>query len=199
MAIKKALLVVGALGLVLVGGAAYTYACATCGCSAKKTAAVTRTAPFTVVDVTGAAKGTELCYICRNGGAPSFVIFIRRTDGHIRHLAPEVQKVVDANKAKRVKAFVVLLGEDNTANREALATLAKDLKLTIPLTIAKDGAKGPKAYNLPAKFDTLVLVANENRVLSTVGVNCAKDACGCTKCGKVDGLVAASKTLLTGI
>lgn len=199
MVSKRTLLVAGAVAAVVLGGAAYAYACATCGCSAPKATAVTRTAPFTVLDVTGPAKGQELCYICRNGGAPTFVVFTRRTDGHIRHLAPEVQKLVDAHKDANVRAFVVLLGEKSQANRDALAALAKDLKLTIPLTIAADGAKGPKSYNLPAGFDTLVLVANNNRVLTTVDVNCAKDSCGCTKCGKVDDLVAAGKTLLNNI
>ena len=198
MVSKRNLILVGVFALVLVGVGAYSYACATCGCSAKKTT-VAVTAPFTVHDVTGPAQGQDLCYICRYGGKPTFVVFTRRTDGHIRHLAPEIQKVVAANKAKGVQAFVVLLDENTKANRDKLAALAKDLELTIPLTIAADGAKGPKSYSLPARFDTLVLVANRNKVLSAVDVNCAKSACGCTTCGKVSEIAAASKTLLSKI
>ena len=200
MVSKRSVILAGVFGLVLVGVAAFSYACATCGCSAgAKAAKVAVTKPFDVLDVTGPAKGEKLCYICRYGGGPSFVVFTRRADGHIRHLAPEIQKAVTANAKHGVRAFVVLLADNTEANRAKLTALAKELHLTIPLTIAGDGAKGPASYELPAKFDTRVLVANRNKVLSTIEVNCAKDACGSTQCARVSDVAAASKTLVDSL
>ena len=201
MANKRILLLTGGLVVAIVGLTAWAYAgCGTCGAGATapaKTATVTP--PFTVHDVTGPAKGQSLCYVCRYGGRPSFVVFTRSTGGHVRHLAKTVDKLVTDNKAKRLRAFVVLLGENSEANRAALAALAKDHNLTIPLTIAADGAKGPKGYTLPKDFDTLVLVSHRNKVHNTITVNCAKETCGCTKCAKVADVLHAGKHLLKDI
>ena len=196
MVSKRTLVLAAVSAVVVLGAVATAYACATCGCSAAETTKVAATAPFTVHDVTGPAKGQDLCYICRYGGRPQFVVFTRTTDGHIRHLAPEIQKVVTANKEKGVGAFIVLLADNTKANRDKLTALAKDLNLTIPLTIAADGAKGPKGYTLPEGFDTHVLVAHRNKVQHTITVNCSKETCGCTKCAKVADVLHAGKHLL---
>ena len=201
MVSKKSLLLVGAFALVLVGATAYTYACATCGCSGQAakpagTAQPAVTRPFTVLDVTGPAKGQKLCYICRYGGRPSFVVFTRRADGHIRHLAPAIDKLVAQNAKARLAGFVVLLGEDNQANRESLAALAKEHNLAIPLTIAP---AAPKGYALPKDFDTVVLVSHRNQVRNTIAVNCAQDHCRCTKCAKVADVLHAGEHLLKNI
>lgn len=195
---RKTFVLVALVGLAVVGAAA-AYACATCGCSAPKPAQVAVTRPFTVHDVTGAVKGQDTCYICRNGGKPTLILFARRTDGHLRHLAPAVDQFVADNKGKDVRAFVVLLDANTQANRDKLAALAREHKLSIPLTIAADGVKGPKPYNLPASFDTRVVVANRNKVLNTIDVNCAKSACGCTKCARVNDVAEAGKALLGSI
>ena len=204
MANKRSLLILGGVALIIIGLAAWGSACPTCGCWGAKGAkgakpaktAVTTTPPFTVLDVTGPAKGQKLCYICRYGGSPSFVVFTRRTDGHVQHLAKAIDTFVAENKKARVRAFVVFLGENNKANRDKLAGLAKAHNLTIPLTIAATGTANPKGYNLPKSFDTLVLVTRRNKVHSTIAVNCAKDACGCTKCAKVADVLDAGKHLL---
>jgi len=198
MATKRILVLAAGLLVAIVGLAAWSYAgCGACGGhAAAPTKTATVTPPFTVHDVTGPAKGQSLCYICRYGGRPSFVVFTRSTDGHVRHLAKTIDTFVAEHKAKGVRAFVVLLGENNEANRTKLAALAKEHGLTIPLTIPATGAKPPKGYPLPEGFDTHVLVAHRNKVHNTITVHCSKETCGCTKCAKVADVLDAGKRLL---
>lgn len=202
---KKLLVLAGALGLV-VGFAAWAYAgCGACGAGghapAKTTGdvAVTRTTPFQVRDVTGPAKGQELCYICRYGGRPSFVVFTRGLDGHLPETAKAVDRLVQTHKDQRLAGFVVLLGEDTKANRQRLARLARKHDLSIPLTIAADGKQGPKAYRLDGHWDTLVLVTHRNKVHKALTLHCDAKACSSKGCAKTDKIAEAGKELLDSI
>jgi len=202
MNIHRLLLVCGLFLLGVSGFAVWTYAgCGACGPAEApaEAAAVTATLPFPVYDVTGPAKGKELCYVCRNGGRPAFVIFTRTLGGHFPAAVKAVDTLVEQNQAKKLTGFVVLLGENSDANRAKLSGLAKEHKLTIPLTIAADGAKGPSNYKLGEEFDTLVLVANQNKVLETIALHCHAKACGSGACGKTDAIAEAGKKLLGSI
>ena len=79
-------------------------------------------------------------------------------------LVKAIDKFVADNKSKRMVGLVVLLDENNEANRKKLEELAESNKIAIPLTIAVDGAKGPGAYTLNAKVPITVLVSRRNRV-----------------------------------
>lgn len=202
---KKLLVLAGALGLV-VGIAAWAYAgCGACGGGAPAPAkttgdvAITRTAPFDVHDVTGPAKGQELCYICRYGGRPSLVVFTRTLDGHLPETAKAIDRLVHKHKAQRLAGFVVLLGENTPAHRQRLARLATDHNLAIPLTIASDGKAGPKAYKLDGHWDTLVLVTHRNKVHKALTVHCHAKACSTEGCARTDQIVEAGTELLNGI
>ena len=204
MVSKKTILLVALLGVALLG--AYAVAgpqcCGTCGGGAKTATppALTRTTPFTVLDVTGPAAGQELCYICRYGGRPSLVVFTRTTEGHFPEVAAAVDKLVQAHKDARLTGFVVLLGENTKANRERLAALAKEHNLTVPLTIAADGPAGPKAYNLAdRKFDTLVLATHRNRVRSSHVVTPKCTTCPTTRANTIAEINTAGKDLLDNI
>ena len=195
---------VAAFALSLVGVVALSDAgCGACGAApepqAPSTPAVSATTPFQVLDVTGPAKGQKLCYICRYGGRPSLVVFTRRTDGHFPELVKAIDRSVADNKAARMAGFVVLLGENSEANRAGLTKLATDLGLTIPLTIAADGAKGPAAYGLDGHFDTLVLVSNRNKVLDSVALHCDAKQCDSKACAGIGRVAQAAAGMLKGI
>ena len=157
---------------------------------------VTQTTPFQVVDVTGPAKGTTLCYVCRYGGRPSLVVFTRTLDGHFPDVAKAAEKFVVDNKERRAAGFVVLLGSNTKANRDTLAKLADTHKLTIPLTIAADGPKGPADYKLGGNFDTLVLVTRRNRVQSSFPLQCTARRCARTDCAQTGDILAAARGAL---
>jgi len=204
MVSKKTTLLVALLGVALLGDHAVAgpKCCGTCGGGDKpaEPAALTRTAPFNVLDVTGPAAGQQLCYICRYGGRPSLVVFTRTTEGHFPEVAAAVDKLVQAHKDARLTGFVVLLGENTKANRERLAGLAKEHGLTVPLTIAADGPAGPKAYNLAArKFDTLVLTTHRNRVRSTHAVSPKCTTCPATRANTIAEINTAGKDLIDNI
>ena len=199
---SKSALFVGALfSLAVAGTAVWTYAgCGACGpAAAPAKTAVTNTLPFPVHDVTGPAKGKKLCYVCQYGGRPSFLVFTRTLDGHFPGAVKAIDTLVQENQAKKLTGFVVLLGENSDANRSKLTALAKEHKFTIPLTIAADGAKGPSNYRLGSEFDTLVLVANRNKVLEAIAVHCHAKACGSSACGKTGTIAEAGKKLLDNI
>jgi hypothetical protein len=205
MVSKRILAVAGVFTLVVGGWAVWAYSgCGACGGHAAKpvetqaTTVATMT-PFEVIDVTGPAKGKELCYICRYGGRPQFVVFTRTTDGHFADVAKAVDTFVAAHKDQRLAGFVVLLAENNEANRATLTKLAADHKLSIPLTIAADGPAGPKSYNLGNDFQTLVLVAHKNKVHNTIPLQCIAKTCGSKDCAKTETIAEAGKELLGSI
>jgi len=90
-------------------------------------------------------------------------------------LAKAIDKFVADNKEKRAVAFVVLLDEDNEGNQAKLAAVAKKNDLTIPLTLAGDGAKGPAAYKLNAEVPITVLVARRNKVQANFALAATAD------------------------
>jgi hypothetical protein len=203
MVSKRVFLLSSVFAVLLLGAGVWAYA-QCCGQPAAQPAAapppITSTGPFTVRDVTGPAAGQDLCYICRYGGRPSLVVFTRTTEGHFANVAAAVDKLVAANKQARLAGFVVLLGENNKANRERLAGLAREHKLTIPLTIAADGADGPKAYNLAEReFDTLVLATHRNRVRSTHRVVAKCGTCTSTCGNQIADITTAGRKLLEDI
>ena len=203
MARKSLLLLAAGMAFVVLGAAAWVYAgCGACGAGAaveaKPTAEVqvTSTAPFKVLDVTGPAKGQELCYICRYGGRPSLVVFTRTTSGHFPAIAKAVDTFVAENRAQRAAGFIVLLGERNATNQAALAALAKEHGLALPLTIALDGPKGPASYKLEGHFDTVVLVTHKNKVHKAFALHCDAPACSSTKCAQTGDIQAAARKVL---
>ncbi|MBM4032041.1 MAG: hypothetical protein FJ291_09675 [Planctomycetes bacterium] len=203
------------LGLCVLGAAAVAVYAACGHCGAPTTPArvevkpevkvlaevkVKETPPFDVLDVTGPNKDKErVCYICTYGGRPSFVILTRALGGHFGDLVKALDKFVCEHGDKRMAGFVAYLGANSEENREALRKLAKDLSLTIPLTIALDGEKGPGAYKLDGHFDTVVLVCHKDKVERSFILHCETAACTSKECMKLDSIVEAGTNMLKGI
>jgi hypothetical protein len=110
--------------------------------------------PFQVVDVNGPNKGKELCYRCQYGIAPVMAAFVNGDVAKSEQLILQVQKITDANKEKGLKSFVVYMGGPEL--KESIQKLAKEKKITVPLTFLPKGAKegdiasykiSPKAKN----------------------------------------------------
>jgi len=111
-------------------------------------------------------------------------------------LAKAVDTFVADNKSKRMAAFVILLDEKSEANQKKLADLAKAGELSVPLTIAADGAKGPGAYKIHADVPITVLVSSRNRVQANFAL--AGDAPSGEEALKKEAepILAAAKKLL---
>src|SRR5688572_14482127 len=119
---------------------------------------------FTVLDVTGPAKGKSLCYRCRYGERPVVTIFTHEVDEKLAELVKKVDEKVAAKKDENLAAFVVVLTDDPDAVKPKLAEVAEkhDIK-NVPLTMF-DGIEGPPEYKLSADADTTVMMWNDNEV-----------------------------------
>jgi len=109
-------------------------------------------------------------------------------------LAKAIDKFVADNKEKGAASFVVLLDENNEGSQAKLTEVAKKNGLTIPLTIAGDGAKGPGAYKLNPDVPITVLVSRKNKVQANfaLAASAGEDA---QKKEVADILAAAAKVL----
>lgn len=121
---------------------------------------------FIVRDVTGPNQGKSLCYRCSYGGRPVVSVFTRGADGKISELVKELDLVVGENADKQMRAFVVLLSDDEDADAGKLTKLAEDKEVkSTPLTIF-DGLAGPPEYKIAKDADVTVLMWRGQKVLA---------------------------------
>lgn len=124
----------------------------------------TRVPAFNVRDVTGPHKGETLCYRCQYGARPVACVFAREATAEVIDLAKKIDEVVGKNKDSKMAAFVVVVTEDADAAEKALASAAKDKKITdTPLTVI-EGATGPSNYKLSKDADVTVMMWVESEV-----------------------------------
>lgn len=109
-------------------------------------------------------------------------------------LVKAIDKFVAANKEKRAAAYVVVLAENNEANQAQLAELAKKEGLSVPLTLALEGAQGPKSYKLHPEVPITVLVAKKNRVQANFALAAAADEEAQKR--EISGILAAAAKVL---
>ncbi len=148
-------------------------------------------AAFYVKDVTGPAAGTKLCYRCRYGNRPTVSIFTRSVDGNVTSLIQKIDGVVGQNQGKDMKAFVVLLTEEETAAAKTLKDTAEKGKIAnTPLTTF-DGAVGPDKYKISKDADITVMMWVDGKLQ----VNEALKAAELTE-EKIAGLVGQTSKIL---
>jgi len=97
-----------------------------------------------------------------------FLVFARALDDRLASLAKAIETNVAANKGDRRSAFFVLLIDNNAENQEKVAAFADKRGVTLPMTIALEGSKGPGAYKLNP--DDPLLLNNWGYLLAEHGV-----------------------------
>jgi peroxiredoxin len=118
---------------------------------------------FNVNAITGAKKGTELCYVCLYNAEkrPAVVlIFSQKADENIA----KVVKAVDAVQKNNDKLGTVLVGVGGVTSSD-LEKLQDTHKLTCPLTVAVD-KDGPRAYQLNKDAAVTVMVYRQGGVVT---------------------------------
>ncbi len=120
--------------------------------------------PFQVVDVTGPNKGKELCYRCQYGSAPVMAAFINGDTAKAGKLLTDMQKIVDSHK--NLRSFVVFMKGPDA--KDEIQKIAKENKVTIPLTFLPKGAKEEDiaSYKISASAKNTVLLWNRSVVKS---------------------------------
>lgn len=128
-------------------------------------------AAFNVKDITGPSAGKSLCYRCQFGNRPVVGVFTRdASDKNLAKLVSEVDKVVEANKDKKMAAFVVVLTEDADKVAPKLEEIAKQNGIkNVPLTIF-DGNAGPEEYKITKDSSTTVMTWSEGKVKTNVAL-----------------------------
>ena len=67
--------------------------------------------------------------------------FVKNDPAQVASVATHIQKLTDANKAKNLRAFVVVMGGPET--KGTIDKIAADKKVTIPLTFLPAGTSQP--------------------------------------------------------
>lgn len=119
---------------------------------------------FDVVDVTGPSKGKQLCYRCQYGFAPVAAAFINGDPMQSGELLAHLQKLVDEHKARNLRSFVVYMGGAET--RAAIEKVAKEKKISIPLTFLPAGPKAAdiSAYRISPEAQSTLILWNKGKV-----------------------------------
>lgn len=119
---------------------------------------------FQVVDVTGPNKGKELCYRCQYGVSPVLAAFVNGSPSKSAKLLTEMQKIVDARKATRLKSFVIFMGGPET--KDAIEKIAAEKKITIPLVFLPKGVKEEDiaSYKINPSAKNTVILWNSSTV-----------------------------------
>lgn len=113
---------------------------------------------FQVVDVNGPNKGEQLCYRCSYGNNAVVAAFINGDASKSSALVADLQKMVDARKAKGLKSFVVFMGGPEL--KQPIQSIAKNQKISLPMTFLPKGVgEGDiAAYKInPSAHNTILL------------------------------------------
>uniref|UniRef100_A0A7C4LKP0 Redoxin domain-containing protein n=1 Tax=Schlesneria paludicola TaxID=360056 RepID=A0A7C4LKP0_9PLAN len=147
---------------------------------------------FFVCDVTGPAKGEELCYRCKYGDRPVVTIFTRVMTPEVTQLAKAIDGVVAKNEDSRMAGFVVVMTEDPDKVKSELTAAAEKAQLTkVPLTTFK-GSDGPAAYKINKDAEVTVMMWVDGAVKVSKGFAKAKQL----DKAAIDTLVADTKQIL---
>ena len=111
-------------------------------------------------------------------------------------LVKEVDKFVEDHKPDRMAGYVVLLAKNDEENRKKLADFAEAKSISLPLTIAVDGPKGPAAYKLNSDVPITVLVSKRNKVEANLVLPAPEPKDPETQKAEVAQVIAAAEKLI---
>jgi len=111
-------------------------------------------------------------------------------------LARAIDKNVADHKGDKRAGFIVLLIDNDAGNREKVAAFAKEHAISIPMTIALEGSRGPRAYRLHADVPITVLAYERKTVKANFALVAAAPSDEAAQAKEVaDILAAADKAL----
>lgn len=145
---------------------------------------------FYVTDVTGPAKGDELCYRCKYGDRPVVCVFTKEMTTEVAELSKAIDGVVAKNEEARMAGFVVVLDNSEKATAACKDAASAQKIAKVPLTTSKE-SHGPASYKLNPEADVTVMMWVDGAVKVSKGF-----AKGQLKKDAVDALVADTKQIL---
>ena len=118
---------------------------------------------FFLRQVTGSRPNLALCLVCRYGRRPVVLMCVREVDAQVEELIERVDRVVDDHRGVGLRGFALWLEPDVRKAQPQMATLARQRKISIPLTFPVESG-GPRSMDLPKKAAVTVLMYR-NRVV----------------------------------
>ena len=137
--------------------------------------------PFNVTKLAGAegdgvAVGANLCYRCKNGGRPQVMVFTRSSDKQVVELVQKLDKSLNENSTKNLRAFVNVMGDDKaSAKKEAKKLAANSKAKEVPFVVPNEVENGPGDYGLNQKAAVTVILAAGGEVKANHAFASAKD------------------------
>jgi hypothetical protein len=98
-------------------------------------------------------------------------VFARKADDGLASFVKHLDEVVTENASKKAKGTVVLLAAsgDVAPVGSQLEAIARDEKIAhVPLTLSKDGPKGPEDYRLSENAAVTVVVYDKTMTVTEV-------------------------------
>ncbi len=124
---------------------------------------------FYVREVTGSRPNLAVCLVCKNGSRPSVLVAVRKLDAQVESLLEAVDRTVDSHRADSLRGFAIFLTREGHGVREIqpqLMTLARERKLSLPLTVPVESATGPTGLTIPADAQATVFLYADKRIVS---------------------------------
>ncbi len=116
--------------------------------------------------VTGPLMNRSVCYVCRNGGRPVVMVFLRKFGAEVKPLLKQVDSLVDDHRADGLRSFGVFVTKDPSEAISEVQTFSFDNKIALPLTVASDAIAEPHCQNLNAQAEVTVVLYNKRRVVN---------------------------------
>jgi hypothetical protein len=126
--------------------------------------------PFYVTKCAGAesdsvAVGKNLCYRCKNSDRPQVMVFTRSTDEKVVALVKQLDEQIKKNEEAQLRAFVNNLGDSKDTASAAAKKLAESSKaVNIPFVVPNEFENGPADYDINAKADITIILAEGGKV-----------------------------------
>jgi hypothetical protein len=149
---------------------------------------------FYVREVNGPRPHLAVCLVCKNGSRPSVLVAVRKLDAQVESLLEAVDRSIDGHRADGLRGFAIFLTREGNGVREIqpqLMTLARERKLSLPLTIPVESATGPTGLTIPPDAQATVFLYAHKRVVS-----CQHFRAGDLTRERIDGVVRDATRLI---
>lgn len=123
----------------------------------------------------GVSVGDKLCYRCKYGGKPMVMVFTRKADDQVATLIKKLDKAVEKNSEKQLKAFVNFVGDDRKESEKRAKRLAGDTE-NVPMVVPEESTNGPDNYGINPDAVVTVIVAREGKVIASHGYTGTPDS-----------------------
>lgn len=102
---------------------------------------------FFLREVTGPNPNLAKCLVCRYGDRPVVLLCVRDLDDASQALIEEIDHLVDKRRGEGLRGFAIFVDADAKTIQPQLFNLARDSKLSLPLTLPVEPA-GPSGLGL---------------------------------------------------